>query len=590
MPYSKLRWFVVAFCATLFAAAGNGVFGQTRYLSGPDSQPQPGVPKGDIFSFKLTSQKYYPGATDTIIVYVPAQYVADKPACLCLGFDGPSFGGGFEVRDAFDNLIFKKQMPVTIGVWVTPASTPMPDPTKPQRYIRQYEYDATTSDFGDYVINEVLPALAQQKTKDGKAILISQDPNDHMSMGTSSGGIGAFTLAWKHPEFMHRVFSAIGSFAAMRGGDMYPALIRKTEPKPIRVFLQDGSADNPILASGDWFQQNQAMEESLRLAGYDVSHCWGVLNHEGSTAGSVFPEAMKWLWRDYPKPIVPGVSANGTLKDVLVAGESWRLFDQVSTTAVALASDPSGAISYADLAGIVYKLNENAKPSKVSAVDGSPTSMAFGKDGSLFVALPSAQKIVQIASDGRKSVAAKDIRADHVIVDGKGGLYVTEPGLHEELPSSVWRIVSGKRTLIDTGIRYASGVALSPDRSRLMIADKHTHFVYDGILQPDGTIQLRMPLFWLNVGDSTTDGDWTDATDLAMDVARNVYVATRMGVQICSSDGRMTGVLTLPGGKVSGLCFGGKSFDTLYVISAGKIYCRKMTHPTVPNFVDTTAK
>jgi hypothetical protein len=38
-------------------------------------------------------------------------------------------------------------------------------------------------------------------------------------------------------------FSAIGTYVGLRGGNVYPTLIRKTEPKPIRIFLQDGSAD-----------------------------------------------------------------------------------------------------------------------------------------------------------------------------------------------------------------------------------------------------------------------------------------------------------------------------------------------------------
>jgi len=327
------------------------------------------------------------------------------------------------------------------------------------------------------------------------------------------------------------------------------------------------------------------MEESLRFAGYDVNHAWGVLGHEGSTASSCFPEAIKWLWRDYPKPIVAGVSGNDWLKDVLVVGETWHPLDQVNATAVAVASDPAGSVYFADPAGVIYKLDDSGKAA-VYAKSGAPvSSMAFGGDGSLMVVQPDAQKILKLTADGHKSVALSGIRASHVIVDSKGRLYVSEPGLHDELPSSVWLVADGKKTLIDSGIRDATGLLISPDRTRLVIAEAHTRWLFDSLLQPDGTIQFREHYYWLHVDEVTTDGDWTDASDLAMDVNEHLFAATRMGVQVGDNEGRIAGILTLPSGPVRSLTFGGKAFDTLYVVSGGKIFKRTMLHPTVPSFV-----
>ncbi len=410
-----------------------------------------------------------------------------------------------------------------------------------------------------------------------------------MAMGASTGGIGSFTIAWEHPEFVRRVFSAIGTFVAMRGGDKYPGLIRKTEPKPIRVFLQDGAADTWNPAYGDWFQQNQAMEEALRFAGYDVNHSWEVLGHEGSNAGSVFPEAMKWLWRDYPQPITAGVSGNSWLKSVLVPGETWHGVDIGSIEPTALASAPDGSVCLADPAGVVYKLDDSAKAMKFAATAGHVSSMAFGPDGSLYVAQRELQRVVQVGANGQKSVAVSGIRADHVIVDRSGKLYITEPGLHEELPSRVLLVQASKPSVIDTGVRHATGLVISPDRARLMIAEGHTHWVYDSILQADGTIQDREHYYELQVEQLTDDGDWADAGDMAMDVLGQLYVATRMGVQLGDTEGRVAGVMTLAVGKVTNLCFGGKMFDTVYVVSRGKLYMRKMAQPTVPNFATVPA-
>jgi enterochelin esterase family protein len=94
------------------------------------------------------------------------------------------------------------------------------------------------------------------------------------------------------------------------GGDIYPTLIRKTPIKPIRVFLQDGSNDLDN-EHGNWFLANQQMLSALNWANgnadknktegprYDVNHVWGDGSHNGKHGGSIFPEAMRWLWRDY---------------------------------------------------------------------------------------------------------------------------------------------------------------------------------------------------------------------------------------------------------------------------------------------------
>src|SRR5260370_11338713 len=157
----------------------------------------------------------------------------------------------------------------------------------------------------------MVPEVEKKKTSDGRAIRLSQNGNDRGIGGSSSGAICAFTAAWERPDAFRRVFSSFGTYVGLRGGNSYPTLIRKTEPKPIRIFLQDGDHDLNIYG-GDWWMANQEMERALVFAGYDVNHAWGAGGHDGKQAGQVFPDALRWLWRGFPAPAV--ADAGGQIK------------------------------------------------------------------------------------------------------------------------------------------------------------------------------------------------------------------------------------------------------------------------------------
>ena len=252
-------------------------FAADDYPVGPDSKPQPGVPKGDVLKFTLEDSKFFPGTHHDYWVYVPAEYTADKPACVYVGQDGV----GNNAPVVFDNLIFKKEMPVTIGVFVMPGVVRAADTnTSLNRYNRSYEYDGLGDNYARFLLEEILPLVEKITLPDGRAIHLSHDGNDRAIGGQSSGGICAFTVAWERPSEFSRVFSAIGTFVDLRGGSRYPTLIRKFEPKPIRVFLQDGANDNNKYG-GDWWMANQTMERALTFAGYEVNHAWGEGAHSG---------------------------------------------------------------------------------------------------------------------------------------------------------------------------------------------------------------------------------------------------------------------------------------------------------------------
>ncbi len=232
------------------------------YKIGADSTTQPNVPHGETIHFTFEESKIFPGTVHNCFVYVPAQYTPDKPACVYVGQDGIRF----HAPNVFDNLIDRKEMPITIGVFIEPGIVKASDgKTALDRFNRSYEYDGLGDNYARFLLEELLPRVETMKTRDGRAIHLSHDGNDCAIGGSSSGAICAFTCAWERPDAFRRVFSAIGTYVGLRGGDRYPILIRKFEPKPIRIFLQDGANDNNKYG-GDWWMANQTMERSFEFA------------------------------------------------------------------------------------------------------------------------------------------------------------------------------------------------------------------------------------------------------------------------------------------------------------------------------------
>ncbi|MDA7865048.1 alpha/beta hydrolase-fold protein [bacterium] len=260
-----------------------------------DSRPQPGVPKGTVTQHRWERSQVYPGTVRDYWIYVPAQYDAAKPACLMVFQDGGGYvneKGHSRVPTVFDNLIHKKEMPITIGVFVNPGTIPAVRSGAKARSNRSFEYDSLGGRYSKFLIDEFLPAV----TKDFNLV---DDAQGRGVVGISSGGICAFTAAWERPDYFSKVISYIGSFTNIRGGHVYPALIRKTESKPIRVFLQEGENDLDNL-HGHWPLANRQMAAALKFAKYDYRFEMGDGRHSGQHGGALLPEMLRWLWRDYP--------------------------------------------------------------------------------------------------------------------------------------------------------------------------------------------------------------------------------------------------------------------------------------------------
>lgn len=267
---------------------------QEPYTLGPDSLPQEGVPRGEIARYQWTSTNIYPGTQRPYWVYVPQQYDAARPACLMVFQDGGSeyLTPKIEVPTVFDNLIHRGEMPVTIGVFIDAGDSGPGMPLYGGGDNRSFEYDSLGDQYARFLIEELLPEITSRYA-------ITDDPDGHAICGISSGGICAFTVAWERPDMFRKVVSHCGSFANIRGGHNYPSLIRRTERKPLRVFLQTGSNDLDVVF-GNWPLANQDMAAALRYAGYDHQLVIGEGGHTLRHGGAIFPDTLRWLWRDYP--------------------------------------------------------------------------------------------------------------------------------------------------------------------------------------------------------------------------------------------------------------------------------------------------
>ena len=569
MKPSSLRFSLVL---ALFLALTVSAQTTDNYQPGPDSIPQPGVPKGEILKFTFASSKIFPGTTRDYWVYVPAQYKPDKPACVFVCQDGIRY----QAPTVFDNLINRKEMPVTIGVFVAPGVVKATDANAAlDRFNRSFEYDGLGDDYARFLLEELLPEVETKKTSDGRALKLSHDGNDRAIGGESSGAIAAFTVAWERPDAFTRVFSSIGTYVDLRGGMRYPTLIRKYEPKPLRVFLQDGSSDLNIYA-GDWWMVNQTMERAFQFAGYEVQHAWGDGGHTGKHATAVFPDAMRWLWKDWPKPVTAGPSQNATLASILLPGEQWQLVGEGYKSTEGPAVNSKGEVFFNDIGSSkIYKVGLDDQVSQFIANSRRGSGQAFGPDGRLYAVAGGDQEVIAYSTDGNAKVIARGFVGNDIVVAHNGNIYVTNPppdNMNE--PSKVWLIKSnGEKTVVDTGIKYANGITLSPDQTLLYVADYRSHWVYSYFIKPDGTLDLKQRYYWLHVPDTS---DRSNADGIRVDRDGRLYVATAMGIQVCDQAGRVQCIIPTPNRRPSNLAFGGEHFDTLYVTCGDRVYKRKL--------------
>ncbi|MEZ4700023.1 MAG: SMP-30/gluconolactonase/LRE family protein [Rhodothermales bacterium] len=543
-------------------------------LHAPPAFAQPAaVPTGTVTQHTFEGSQIFPGTVRDYWVYVPAQYDGSKPAAVYVGQDGIRFNA----PTAFDTLIAAGAMPVTVGIFVMHGRVPALSDAAQDRFNRSFEYDGLGDNYARFLLDELLPHVEREH-----GLNLSHDGNDRAIGGSSSGAIAAFTVAWERPDAFSRVFSAIGTYVGLRGGNDYPTLIRKYEPKPIRVFLEDGSNDLNIYG-GDWWMANQTMERALTFAGYEVNHVWGEGGHNNEHGTEVFADAMRWLWQGWPARVKAG-AGSPQLQDILVPGESWELVSEGYRFTEGPATNRKGEVFFNDALGnTTYKIGLDGTVSVFLADSQGGDGQRVGPDGRLYAAAGRVQQIIAYDDDGAPTVVASGFRGNDLVVRRDGGMYVTNPDWGGTGPSTIWYVSpAGEARVVDTGLRYANGLTFSPDESLLYVADSRTKWVYVFQVLPDGTLANKQRFFHMHVPDTAED---SGVDGLRVDRDGRLYAATRMGIQVADPVGRVNAIIPTPNGRVANITFGGERFDILYAMCGDKVYRRKLKTQGLPAFL-----
>ncbi|MGL6074772.1 MAG: SMP-30/gluconolactonase/LRE family protein [Fimbriiglobus sp.] len=537
---------------------------------------QEAPPKGELLKFTFNNSKIFPSTTRDVSVYIPAQYDGKTPACVHVNQDGVQFNA----VKVFDELIAKKEIPVLIGVFVMHGKVNPADPEKAlPRFNRSYEYDGLGDNYARFMLEEILPFVESKTATDGRKIVLSKSGNDRSIGGTSSGAICAFTAAWERPDAFTRVFSGIGTYVGLRGGHNYATLIRKYEPKPIRIFMEDGTKDLNIYG-GDWWIANQAMERSLKFAGYEVESRWSEEGHNNKHATQLFPEAMKYLWKGWPEPVKTGVSNNDYLKDILIPGEGWKVVGEGYQFTEGPVVNAKGEVFFCDVPkSKIYKLDAAGKPVEWCGDSKRASGLSFGPDGTLYGAHGGG--LLKFSATGEATSVVTGFGGNDLVALHNGNIYVSNPNANPQDRSRIQLIKNGKAEVVDTGLAFANGLCTSPDQTLLYVADSRTHWVYSYQILADGKLGAKQKYFHLHVPDTA---DEASADGLRTDREGRVWITTRIGLQVADQPGRVHAIIPTPNGKASNITFGGPNFDTIYVTANDKVFSRKVKAKGTNNF------
>ncbi|HVV73940.1 MAG TPA: SMP-30/gluconolactonase/LRE family protein, partial [Verrucomicrobiae bacterium] len=446
---------------------------------------------------------------------------------------------------------------------------------------RSFEYDSLGDAYARFLIEEAIPFVTNKYS-----LALTSDPELRAVCGSSSGGICAFTVAWERPDQFRKVLSTVGSFTNIRGGHNYPALIRKTERKPLRVFLQDGSNDLNNLF-GDWPLANQEMASALRFMGYDHKLVLGDGSHNSRHGGAIFPEALRWLWRapqPLPAPLTKdNLKGDDALAKLLPPQGSWELVVDGLGFVDAACSDAQGNFYFSDLGHArLYKVGADGKAQVWFEGDPKISGMKFGPDGRLYGASQGAldgakdqKKTIVAIEPGSKrvTVIATDVTPNDLVVSKAGWIYFTDTGAGQVMmcPTQTQRLPRPR--VAAGGISQPNGIGLSPDGKFLLVSEFGGTNVWSFMVHPDGTLwagerymDLQAPV---NRPQSGGDGMTVDAEGRA-------FITSYVGIQLFDPTGRLSGVLAKPGDKgCVSVAFAGPDRSWLYACAGDKVYRRK---------------
>lgn len=552
---------LVVLCVSANAAA------EEKYATPPEAVERADVPKGRVDGPHEFRSQIFPGTVRQYWVYVPANYDPQAPPCLMVVQDGWNKAKGWKLTTVLDDLIHDEKIPSQLGVFVSPGVVPAPDDRSQPRFNRSFEYDSLGDRYARFLLEELLPEVAQ-------SYAFSDDPNDRCIAGSSSGAICAFTVAWERPDQFRRVYSTVGTYVGLRGGNEYPILVRKSEPRPLRIFLQDGSQDLDIYG-GSWWHANQSMLSALQFSGYDVAHVWGEGGHNNKHGAAILPQALKWLWRDYPQPIrnVPGKPRR---TDLLTPGQFWQPVDTAADV-VSCTSAADGTVWFSDHGGRrVCRRSLTGEVTPVAECQSVITAMAATPSGDLLACAPRQSALIRIGTDGSVSEFARsdlltseatdDAHSMVVLADGAG--FVTGQQQGQLLRFTA----DGNLTVVDDKLPQPAAVGVSADQSLLTVAADRGRFCYSWQLAANGGVQHRQEYGWLHVTDQLQVG----VRGTAVDAQGRTYLGTAAGIQVLDQLGRVHFIIRPPAGTMTDLTFGGRDRHELYAVANGRLFVRPL--------------
>lgn len=379
-------------------------------------------------------------------------------------------------------------------------------------------------------------------------------------------------VAWHRPDAFRRVLSYLGSFTNLRGGDAYTSLIRKTEPKPIRVFLQSGKKDMNTYA-GSWYIANQHLMASFEYMGYDAKLVLGKEGHNSVHGGSILPEALRWLWRDYPNRITTPRPPDSRewATNIVKPDKDWEVVTVPMKRPKALAADHDGNVFVGDAESRrIYKIARDGKVTQSMPNTEPIDAMAIGANGSFYTAQTSARRIVTYSTSGTKAVVTTKGNPTGLTVTRSGTIYYTDAGRKR-----VWFVdAAGRARVVHEGITSPTGVQLSSGGTLLIVADASGRSAWSFQVRPNGTLDHGEPFYRLETSDHSAA---SQATAVTIDSDRYAYFATGLGIQVGDLQGRTAFIVANPnGGRVVSLDFGGERLGMLYAIAGSKVFRRAL--------------
>ena len=265
--------------------------------------------------------------------------------------------------------------------------------------------------------------------------------------------------------------------------------------------------------------------------------------------------------------------------DILVDGQGWELVGEGYTFTEGPAVDAKGNLYFTDVfRSKIHRLNAQGKPEVFVDQSYGTNGLKFGPDGRLYGCQNGKKKIVAYDSSAKETTIADDVNSNDLVVTKSGGVYFTDPGHHQ-----VWYIApGGEKRVVDKGLGYPNGLALTPDGGTLVVADMNDSHLWAFRIETDGSLKFKQPFYTMHMVPGKKD---SGADGMCIDAAGRAYVTTHAGLQIFDTQGRLSLVLEKPQQAwLSNVVFGGPDFKTLYVTCTSRVYKRQTKVAGIPTY------